>query len=265
MKTILNNIGVLYNEFGIRGNTPVVFIHGFPFNNTMWNPQIKRLPKNLYGITYDVRGHGSSGVGDGQYSLELFIDDLVALLDYLSLQKAVLCGLSMGGYIALRTVEKHPDRIQGLILCDTKSESDSDDAKVKRSATIKTVKTLGVQRFSESFVKSVVCENTFIRHPETVEFVHKIICENSPLGICGTLLALASRTDTTHVLSSIHVPTCIMTGEYDILTPPAVAKSMHKAIKDSELHIIPDAGHMSNLENTKSFNETLFSFLQKHW
>jgi 3-oxoadipate enol-lactonase len=263
MKTILNDVAVNYTERGMPQGLPVVFIHGFPFSHEMWEPQINVMPNTIHAIAYDVRGHGASDVGDGQFTIELFVDDLIALLDHLLIKKAILCGLSMGGYIALRTFEKHPDRVCGLILCDTKSEPDTNFAKINRTVTMKAVKTLGVPAFAEDFVKAIFWEKTFERNPSVIAFIKQIICANSPRGICGTLLALASRTDTTPVLSSIHIPTCIIVGEHDTLTPPSEAQTMHTMIAGSELHLLPHAAHMSNLENAQEFNERLTTFLKK--
>ncbi|RPI05323.1 MAG: alpha/beta fold hydrolase [Ignavibacteriae bacterium] len=263
MKTLLNDSTINYHEHGMPQGLPVVFIHGFPFSSEMWVPQINVMPNNIHAIAYDVRGHGASDTGDGQYTLEIFVDDLIALLDHLSIEKAFLCGLSMGGYIALRTYERHPERVRGLILCDTKCEPDTDSVKIKRSATIKSIKSTGVPAFAEEFVKSVFWEKTIERNPNVITFIKQIIGANSPRGICGTLLALASRTDTTPALSSIHVPTCIMVGEHDTVTPPSDAERMHAAIPGSELHILPHAAHMSNLENAEEFNEFLTVFLRK--
>jgi 3-oxoadipate enol-lactonase len=265
MKTLINDISVNYIEHGSSQGLPVVFIHGFPFSHKMWEPQMLELSNDIHAIAYDVRGHGSSIVGDGQFTIELFVDDLIALLNHLGIEKAVLCGLSMGGYIALRALERHPNRIKGLVLCDTKSESDSNEEKIKRTSSIKAVKSAGVSAFAEDFVKSVFWTKTFEKNPGAIEFIKELIRVNSTLGICGTLLALASRTDTTQSLSSINVPTCIIVGEYDLRTPPSCAREMHTAIAGSELHILSNAGHISNLENTKDFNENLIAFLKKHW
>jgi len=265
MKITLTGFSMNYTERGIPNGLPVVFLHGFPFSHKMWEPQMSMLPQNIRAITYDVRGHGSSDVGDGHYTIELFVDDLIALLDYLVIEKAVLCGLSMGGYIALRAVERHPERINGLILCDTKSEADTNEAKIKRTATIKTIKSAGVDTFAEDFVKSVFWEGTFTDNPGAIDFIKQIIHANSPLGICGTLLALASRTDTTTALASIKAPTCLIVGEHDKLTPPSAVQAMHDSIAGSEMHILPQAGHMSNLENTKSFNDVITTFLHRYW
>lgn len=265
MNILVDDTVISYFEYGSTQGLPVIFIHGFPFSHRMWEPQIHELPKDIHAVTYDVRGHGLSGVGDGQFTLELFVDDLIALLDHLRIEKTVLCGLSMGGYIALRTVERHPDRIKGLVLCDTKSGTDTNEEKIRRTGSIKTVKSSGVSAFTDNFVKAVFWAKTFERNPGVIEFIKELIRTNSTLGICGTLLALASRTETTQGLSSINVPTCIIVGEYDLRTPPSCAQEMHNTISGSELHILSNAGHMSNLENSKDFNKILIAFLKKNW
>jgi pimeloyl-ACP methyl ester carboxylesterase len=127
------------------------------------------------------------------------------------------------------------------------------------------VKSAGVSAFAEDFVKAVFWTKTFEKNPGAIELIKELIRANSTLGICGTVLALAARTDTTQSLSSINVPTCIIVGEYDLRTPPSCAQAMHKAIAGSELHILSNASHMSNLENIEDFNKRLTAFLKKHW
>src|SRR5258708_7647613 len=111
---------------------PIVFLHGFPFSQAMWEPQVAVLSKGQ-AVTYDIRGHGQAPVGDGLYTIELFVDDLIALLDERKIPKAILCGLSMGGYIALRAVERESHRVAGLVLADTRSEADPNEGKIKRA------------------------------------------------------------------------------------------------------------------------------------
>jgi 3-oxoadipate enol-lactonase len=263
MKLAINDCTINYSVRGNPKNTPLIFIHGFPFNLEQWKPQLTLLPDDLHMITYDVRGHGLSDVGDGQYTIDIFADDLILLLDGLSIGKAVICGLSMGGYIALRAYEKHPDRMIGLILCDTKSEADADQARIKRSMAISEIKRSGVDNFADEFVKTVLCEKTLKFNPVLVDKVKGMILGNSPLGICGTLTALAARTDTTGALQSMDMPVCIITGEDDRLSTPSMAKAMQERIKGSELHVLPDSAHMTNLENPDAFNKVLSSFLRK--
>ena len=261
IKPAINGIEVNYVDVGAQNGLAVVLIHGFPFSQEMWTPQIQALQKQFRVVASDLRGHGTSGVGDGQYTLEFFVDDLVGLLDYLKIERAVLCGLSMGGYIALRTVERNPERIGGLILADTQAKADSNEAKLKRAAAIKSVKANGVNAYADSFVKSVFAPQTFTSNKAAVEKIRRIIQGNPSLGICGALLALASRTDTTETLASIKVPTLILVGEHDTLTPPSASQEMHRKIPNSEIHVIPNAAHMSNLETPDEFNEHVLNFL----
>ncbi len=253
--------GIAWTDEECPHGETVVFIHGFPFNRSMWQPQTKALSDRHRVLSFDVRGHGQSEVGDGQYSLEFFVDDLMAGMDEFKIKTAVLCGLSMGGYIALRAVERHPDRFKALVLCDTKSEADSDEVKIKRAATIRKVKDEGVEAFAGGFVKTVLGEKSAMTKPELIESVLKMIRGNTTLGISGALLALAARTDTTASLSKIKMPTLILVGEEDKLTPLANAEAMRQRIPNSILHVIPEAGHLSNLENPNFFNERLLAFL----
>lgn len=263
MNAIINGITVHYIDVGHPNTLPVVLIHGFPFSHEMWEPQIKVLEKEFRVIAYDLRGQGKSGVGDGQYMLEFFVDDLIGLLGYLKIEKAVLCGLSMGGYIALRTIERNAERVSALILADTQSKADSNEAKLRRASSIRSVKTDGVKAYAESFVKAVFAQKSLAAKVDAVEKIKRIIQANSSLGICGALLALAGRTDTTDVLPSINVPTLILVGEHDALTPPLASQEMHNRIPNSEVHVISNAAHMSNLENSGEFNTHLLNFLDK--
>jgi 3-oxoadipate enol-lactonase len=252
-----------YIDVGPKDGLPVVLIHGFPFSHEMWEPQLRVLQKQFRVIAYDLRGHGKSGVGDGQYMLEFFVDDLLGLLDYLKVAKAVVCGLSMGGYIALRAEERNPDRVLALVLADTQAKADSNEAKLKRAASIKSVKTAGVDAYAESFVKALFTTESLAKHAEAVENIKRIIRSNSSIGICGALLALVSRTDTTEALARIKVPTLILVGEQDTLTPPSASIEMHDRIPNSEIHIVQNAAHMSNLEQSDEFNKHLITFLSK--
>jgi len=250
-----------YIDVGPRDGLPVVFVHAFPLSHAMWQAQVDALKESYRVVAYDVRGFGASGAGDGQYTLEFLVDDLIALLDQLKIEKFVVCGESMGGYIALRTVERRPNRFCGLVLCDTRSEADSDEAKLKRAAALKTIKTEGVAAFGEQFVKSVLSPVTLSSRPDVVERIKKLIAVNKPVGLCGALLAMASRTDTTANLKNIAVPTLVLVGEHDPLTPPEVAYKLREHIPDAAVYTVPSAGHLSNMENPHEFNQRLAEFL----
>jgi pimeloyl-ACP methyl ester carboxylesterase len=261
MQISVNGTRLYYEDLGPRSSAVIVLIHGFPFSSEMWREQVELLKNNFRVVAYDLRGQGRSSAGDGQFLLEFLVDDLIALMDRLRVRKAVLCGLSMGGYIALRAIERNADRVSGLVLCDTKSEADTNDGKLTRVATIKAIKKDGVKAFATQFLKDALSP-TSLSDSKLVNNARKAIVQNKPLGLCGTLLALAGRTDTTSVLPRINVPTLIMVGEEDRITPPTHSETMHSSIRNSELHLISHAGHFSNLENSTQFNRYLLNFLQ---
>ena len=263
MRLQVHGVGIEYQTEGPRTGLPVVLIHGFPFSREMWKPQVELLRKNYYVITYDVRGHGASETGDGQFTVELFVDDLISLLDHLKLSRAVVAGFSMGGYIALRAIERHPDRFRALILCDTKSEPDNNEGKIRRAGQVKAVKLFGTKQFAENFLRTVFYEKTFTVKPDAVDLIRGIIEKSDTAGVAGTLIALAARTDTTPSLYSIAVPALIIVGQHDALTPLSAANAMKVKIPGAELRAIPHAAHMSNLENPDEFNEALIEFLKK--
>lgn len=262
MDTIINGHKLFVLDAGQPQDLPVVFIHGFPFSHQMWRPQFEALPSGIRAIGYDLLGMGASDPGDGQFTIEGHVDDLIALLDRLSLEKAVLVGLSMGGYIALRAMERHPERVLAAVLSDTRSEADANEAKLKRAAQIKEVKEKGAAVFAEGFLQAVFAAESFELRPEAVALIRNIIEATSPKNIAGTLLALAARTDTTSSLQKIQVPVLILVGEKDQITPPDAARAMHQGIRASRMEILPEAGHMSNLENPEAFNRHLFDFLR---
>lgn len=263
MKINLNSQNLNCTIKGHPSGLPVIFIHGFPFNMNMWHPQLKTIPEKFFTIAYDVRGHGDSDYGDGQYLIEFFVDDLIDLMNYFKIQKSVLVGLSMGGYIALRTIERNPERISALVLCSTKSAADTNEAKIRRAHQIRLVKSEGISKFTEEFLKLIFHEDTFTRSPSMINLIRDVIHKTSILTVASTLIALSARTDTTDALQNIKVPTLIMVGEHDKLTTPDDAIKMQNLIPKSELHIIPGAAHMINLENTTLFNKYLFDFLNR--
>lgn len=260
----IKGFGINYTVDGPVTGIPVVFIHGFPFSQEMWKPQVEVLKQEYHVVTYDVRGHGQSDVGSAQYTLEYFVDDLIGLLDHLRITSCVLAGLSMGGYIALRATEREPGRVRGLVLCNTKSEADTNEAKIRRANQAKSVKIFGIKKFADSFLKTVFAEKSFQQNQDAVKLIRRLIEQTSTSTIAGTLIALAARTDSTPSLSRINVPTLIMAGQFDEVAPPSLSISMKEKIPNAELQIIPYAAHISNLENTDEFNKHIINFLKKH-
>lgn len=264
MKAIINSCLHRYIDVGSPSSVPVILIHGFPFSHRMWNVpggQVEALSATNRVIAYDIRGHGESEVGSAHYSIEIFVDDLFALMDHLNIPKAVLCGLSMGGYIALRAVERNPERVMGLVLCDTKSEADSNEAKVKRANGIKFVKANGMKYYAQDYVKIVFAPSSFESRAESVKMVQSTVERTAPESIFGTLLALAGRTDTTGVLPSIKCPTLVLVGEKDNVTPVVHSQTLKDRIPGATLAVIPGAGHISNLEDPTEFNKHFVPFI----
>jgi len=257
-----DGVRLYYKDVGSPTYPPIVLIHGFPFSHEMWNPQIELLKSSHRVIAYDLRGQGRSEVGDGQYTVELLVDDLIALLDKLQVERAILCGLSMGGYVALRAIERNTERVSALALCDTKSEADSDETKLTRAASIRAIKENMLEAYADGFLRGALTP-LGLKDRRIVRSARKMISKNQALGLCGTLLALAGRTDTTSFLPRIEVPTLILVGESDKITPPDLSRRMQSLIPKSELHVIPHAAHLSNIENPKEFNRHLLSFLEK--
>ncbi len=255
--------GIAVHEAGNRSGIPIIFIHGFPFNSTMWREQIKQLKKQYYCISYDVRGLGEAPSGDGQFTIEMFVDDLCALIDGLDLDRPIIAGFSMGGYIALRAMEREPERFRALILCDTRSEADDDAGRLKRAAAIKAIDKDGVEQFVSGFVPLAFSDGAPHRIPEIYNSYLEQAQKESPVGVKGCLLAMAARTDTTRSLEDINIPTLLLVGENDSITPPAMMQQMHEMIKDSEIVTVPGAGHMSPLENPECVTQSIDEFLRK--
>lgn len=251
-----------FETAGPRDAVPVVFVHGFPFSRAMWKPQVDALKADHYTVAYDVRGHGASAVGDGQYTLELFVDDFVGLLDHLRLKTVVGVGLSMGGYILLRAIERHPGRFRGLVLADTRSEADGNEGRVKRARQAAAIRAGGLAAFADDFLKAVFAGTTLAGNPGVVASIRSVIEATSPLAVAGTLIALAGRTDSTASLYRIAVPTLVLVGREDSVTPPSAAQAIRDKIPGAEMHVIPAAGHLSNLENPGEFNARLAKFLK---
>lgn len=261
MKKIINGLSVFLE--GSSSAKAIIFIHGFPYDHTMWKAQIEELSKNYFCVTYDIRGLGDSPAIDGQFTMESFVDDLELIMNDLKLNKPVVCGLSMGGYITLRALERFQEKFSALILCDTRSEADNNEGKLKRAAAIKRINTEGSDGFTRDFIT-----NCFAEHFKNnkMEELNKIIDKSSafnPLGVKGSLIAMLSRTDTTPVLSKINIPALLICGEKDIVTPPETMKEMFHKIKSAEFVEIKNAGHMTPIENPDEVNVAITKFLNK--
>lgn len=261
MQKVINSM-VVHTQ-GNKNNQPIVFVHGFPFDNSMWHNQINFLKDNFYCVSYDIRGLGESYVGDGQYTMEAFVEDLFSIITELNLNKPVLCGLSMGGYIALRATEKYEQKLSGLILLDTKADSDDDDGKLVRANKINQINVEGLDSFVDSFVPGLFCDETKTENVKLYESTIAKCKQNNPIGVKGALIAMLSRTSTVNYLSRIKLPVLVITGAFDKLTPPVQMRELADKIKNSEFAIAPRAGHLSPLENPGFVNDMIKGFLKR--
>lgn len=241
----------------------IIFIHGFPFNKNSWRQQLEALEDNITGIAIDVRGHGLTTNGHGFFSIDVFAKDLVAFISKLGLDKVTLCGVSMGGYIALRTYQLIPSKIESLILSDTHHKADDNIAKQKRFDSIQAILRHGRRPFALGFIDNLFAKQTVLENEEAVELIKSSIRRNSIRSICATLLALASRTDLTELLQNIHVPTLIIRGADDKITPKALMEELRQLIPNTRYVEIEQAGHLPNLEQPLAFNKEMNSFLLK--
>ncbi len=256
----VNNFILSYDDVG-EGDIPVIFLHGFPFDKTMWHVQLDALKTSHRLISCDIRGFGKSNDEASALNIDLFGDDLIMFLDALSIDKAIFCGLSMGGYIALNALKRHPERFSALILCDTQCIADTTEVTDKRLKAIEEIKADGVSGFNDGFIKKVFHKDSLKNKKKLVEQLKTVVYANPPHIIMQGLLALASRTETCSILPSIDIPTLILCGRQDEVTPLAQSQYMHEHIKASILHIVENAGHVSNLEQPDAFNKYLGDFL----
>ena len=261
MKITINGLSVFLE--GNSKNKSIIFIHGFPYDHTMWKAQIDELSKKYFCVAYDIRGLGESPIGDGQYTMESFVDDLELILTELKLDKPVLCGLSMGGYIGLRALERMKEKFLAVILCDTRSEADNNEGKLKRAAAIKRINIEGLAPFAKDFIINCFGDN-YKQHNKD-EFEKRIAKSSTfnSVGVKGSLLAMLGRNDTTEYLSKIKMPVLVICGENDTLTPPPVMKSLADKINGAEFVIVKNSGHMSPIENQIEVNEAIKKFLEK--
>jgi 3-oxoadipate enol-lactonase len=240
---------------------PVLLLHAFPLGLAMWDEQARALADAYQVVRFDARGFGDSPPGDGLLTMERIADDAVGVLDRLGIPSAVVAGLSMGGYAALALVRRHPDRIRALVLADTRAGADSAEARATRAAQAEKVRREGAATIADAVLPKLLGTTSHQQRPELVARVRRTIESNPPRGIADALAGLAARADSTPTLREIRVPTLVIVGEEDTITPPAEAEALQRGIAGSRLATIPRAGHLANLENPAEFNHRLRTFL----
>ncbi|MBI3603814.1 MAG: alpha/beta fold hydrolase [Nitrospirae bacterium] len=260
MKARINGIDLAYSDDG-RG-LPVVFLHAFPFNRSMWEPQRQALSKHYRVIAVDLRGHGESDAPLWRYTLDQFADDVAGLLDHLKITGAVFVGLSMGGYLLFAFHRKYPERIKGLVFCDTRAEADTPEVVAWRFALAQRVYKEGAKAVVADMGPKLLSASAYQAKPDLVQRIATISLSTQISGIVGDLMAIAERPDSSQDLSDIDCPTLVLVGDGDVLTSPDENRRIAEGIKGARFEIIPSAGHLSNLEQPEAFNTALVSFLE---
>jgi len=247
----------------VRGaGPPLVLMHAFPLDHSMWSAQIERFASHWQVVAPDLRGCGSSDVTLGTVSMQQMADDLAAILDALDIHEPIVyCGLSMGGYIAWQFARKFPQRLRALVLCDTRAKADTPEARDSRMKMLEHVLRAGTGYVAEAMLPKLFAPDTFARLPGAVEFVRERILLAPPEGVAAALRGIAERPDMTGFLSQIHVPTLVIVGDQDSITTPDEMRDVAAGIAGAELVVIKDAGHLTALEAPVEFNAALARFL----
>jgi len=258
MQATINGITLAYSDTG--SGLPIVFLHAFPLNRTMWAEQESTLSSYHRVITIDLRGHGESDAPLWRYTLDQAADDVRALLDHLSIRQALFVGLSMGGYILFAFYRKYANRVKGMVLADTRAQADQPEGKVGRFQMAQVAYKQGPSAIADIMIPKLLSPATIQKRPEIAHQVRTMIEGNQMSGIVGDLMAMAERPDSVPLLKQIACPTQIIVGELDQATPPVDAKLMAEQIPDARLAIIPNAAHLANLEQPEEFTKIVAAF-----
>jgi len=240
-----------------------VLLHAFPLGANMWEPQMRAIPNGWRLITPDLRGFGGSTEVDpvGTQSIGDYADDVVDLLSELSVERAVIGGCSMGGYAAFALLQSKPELIEALVLADTRATADSPEARANRRSMLALVDREGPQGVAKDMMPKLLGPTTREINQTAEATVRRLIKQQSPVAIRGAIHRMMDRPDSTPLLATIAVPTLVVVGEEDELTPVADSERLAQAITGSKLVKIPGAGHLSNLEQPDAFNHALSAFL----
>jgi pimeloyl-ACP methyl ester carboxylesterase len=254
--TTASGAAIGYDDVG--AGLPVMYIHGFPHDRTLWASQLGALAVPTRAIACDLRGFGESR-GDAT-SVDQYADDIAALMTLLDLKKAVVVGLSMGGYVAFALWRRHQALVRALVLADTRASADDATARDKRTAQIAFAEQNGSNALADQLAPGMLGKTTRLERPEIVERVHLMLARASVPASVGALTAMRDRPDSITTLATITVPTLVVVGDQDVLTPVTDARVMHNGIAASRIEVIAGAGHLTNVERPAAFNHVLSEF-----
>jgi len=252
---------VSYRELGDGPGESLVLLHAFPLNGRMFEPQMEAFSEGRRVVVPDYPGFGRSPRTPAQPDIRYYAEGVRGILDRLSLERVVLGGVSMGGYVAFGCMRLFPERVSGLILANTRPDADSEETRENRKNMARRVADEGVEVLIELQMWRLLARVTLEKNEEVVEEVRDMILESSPGGVVAALGAMRERPDSTPLLEEIEVPTLVIGGEEDGISSPEVMGAMAEKIPDSRHVTLPRAGHLSNLEAPEGFNAALREFL----
>jgi len=247
------------------GGPALVLLHAFPLHSGMWDDQVAAVSSSRRVVAPDLPGFGATplpGVPEAA-TVAGFADLVAGLITHLDIGPAVVCGLSMGGYVTFALLRSHPQLVAGVVLADTRAAADSDEIAERRTSQQAQVAQSGTGELVETMVANLLSDETRSSRPDAVERARALMADNSPEGVIAALAAMKGRPDATGELAGIAVPALVVVGEHDKPSPPAEAAAMADAIPDSHLEVIPGVGHLSNLEAPGAFNRALVEFLAR--
>lgn len=257
--TRIDDIQLAYTAVG--DGPAVILLHGYPFNRSLWTELAESLLDRYRVVIPDLRGFGETESSENPATMNRMAEDIAKLMDHLEIDQAVIGGLSMGGYVALAFCKQYPTRVRALVLADTRPQADTEEGKQTRAQQAEKALAEGMAGIADAMLPKLLTPDTVSKRPEVVKRIRDMMLKTKPEGAAAALRGMAQRDDQTEFISSIDVPTLIVVGREDAITPLADSEAMHAKITGSRLVVIENAGHVSNLEQTEQFNNAVRGFL----
>lgn len=240
----------------------VLLVHGFPFDRTMWRSQLRTLGR-CERIAPDLRGLGQSDLGIRPVTMASYADDLARILDLCEIQTAVICGLSMGGYVAFEFMRRHRERARGLVLMDSRAEAEPPEGRLARDEMARVAEREGMRPICERLVPRLLAERTVRTRAKPLEHLRKMVLSAPVRGVAAALQAMRDRADARAWLGTIDVPTLVIVGAEDRITPIEAAANVAESIPGAGLAIVPGAGHIPPMERPELTNRLLADFVSR--
>jgi 3-oxoadipate enol-lactonase len=255
---LVDDTAIAFDDVGT--GLPLVFLHGFPLNRTVWDPQVGALVADCRCIPIDLRGFGDT-LASEPYSMDRYADDVAGVLDTLQIERAVVVGHSMGGYVAFALWRRHRARVRALVLANTRATPDTIETIERRRTMIETAMEQGSSAVANMEIAGLMGKTSRDRRPDVYDAMHRMMAQAPVEGIIGALEAMIERPDSTPTLATLDVPTLIIAGDEDVIISPRDARTLQAAIPGSRMEILKQSGHLSNVERPAAFNTVVSEFV----